>query len=474
MVVSARGAFEVLETVFRGHTRSVHRARRAGATGARTVRLVVERSSLPRERLEAAFRLSIPGVARLLAWGDEPGGGVWYETELPEGSTLESRVAGEGPLPLAEALATFDLLLDRLGQAHERGVVHGSLDARRVVLAACGPWLLDHGTGDGTWDEFPTILARAPELRTGRAPDVRSDLYGVGVLLRYALSAEYPFAEAACRSGPVDAPPPLDVARPVAAFVMRLLSTDPQDRFESALEARRALAEAQGRVESPRAGAGSARLVSTEKKARAAEARALAAEASLQEALREVEIERAKVRDEAARTRAVERSLDEALRENERLRDAARALERRAAKSEKSLENAQLNAGELFASLRDAEALNVSSEQARAEAVAAAERARSELEEGRARAANAEREKEAALSALEAARTAHRELEDRLVRSVKALSEAVILAESHRNARRALEARVRAAGIVDLEALAPGAAKRPEPARDGSSTATPA
>src|SRR5579883_1251924 len=153
------GPFEVLETLAEGPKRTAHKARRAEAD--RPVRVVVCREPISDERFEAAARVTTPGVARLLSWGEHSEGGVWYETELPEGLTLEAVVA-RAPLPVPAALVAFDVILERLAAAHALGVTHGGIDAHTLVFTRDGPWLLDYGIADPRSDEKASPLPRPP------------------------------------------------------------------------------------------------------------------------------------------------------------------------------------------------------------------------------------------------------------------------------------------------------------------------
>ena len=87
----------------------------------------------------------------------------------------------------------------------------------------------------------PSYLA--PERLDGLAPDVRADLYGIGVMLYEMLAGVRPFHGdsigeilLACRSQPAR---PLrairpELSRPLEAFVVRALAKDPRRRFQTA------------------------------------------------------------------------------------------------------------------------------------------------------------------------------------------------------------------------------------------------
>jgi hypothetical protein len=78
----------------------------------------------------------------------------------------------------------------------------------------------------------------SPEPRMGRAASVRSDVYSVGVLLYEMLTGVLPSRERLASSLAAAHP---DLGEPHDAVVRRLLAERPEDRFDTALEARTAI-----------------------------------------------------------------------------------------------------------------------------------------------------------------------------------------------------------------------------------------
>jgi serine/threonine protein kinase len=191
-----------------------------------------------------------PNIVRHLGAGRLPDGRLYLATERLTGVDLRTQLARSGPLAPASALALALPLCDALDYLHARGVFHRDLKPDNVFLAGeqRKPVLLDFGlarfrgprltaTGEGSAPFTPAYAA--PECIEGRAPDARSDVYSLGVVLYEALSGHVPFAEArrddllAAQLG--DAPPPLPAGcEPLAQAVLRALAKVPADRFESA------------------------------------------------------------------------------------------------------------------------------------------------------------------------------------------------------------------------------------------------
>lgn len=135
-----------------------------------------------------------------------------------------------------------------------RGIVHRDVSPHNVMLSYDGtPRLIDFGIaralrGQARRSDHTTdgkVPYMAPELISGEAASVRTDVYAVGVLLYELLAAVRPFrgddmrsiAEAVLRARPT----PVGVARgdlpaDVAALVENAMAADPARRPESAAE----------------------------------------------------------------------------------------------------------------------------------------------------------------------------------------------------------------------------------------------
>lgn len=135
-------------------------------------------------------------------------------TELVEGKSLEQLITELGGVVSAlQAIAIVDQVCAALGFAHQHGVFH------RNVRPAC-VWLSGRSaklTGFGITLGRPTPY-QAPELAAGGPPDVRSDLYSVGMLLAQLLTGSVPTA------GNLEFPP--DVPRSMVGMIRKLISRE--------------------------------------------------------------------------------------------------------------------------------------------------------------------------------------------------------------------------------------------------------
>jgi len=216
-----------------------------------------------RFRREAAILKAIdhPAIVRLLELGVEDDGQVFLVTEYVEGETLAERLV-DAPLSLTAADALVDALCGGLGAVHDHGVLHGDLKPANVIWhERGGPRLVDFGaskilgldrlTATGELSGTPAYMA--PEVLTGKASvDQRIDVYGLGVVLYEALSAERPFQDShlgrlvmkidAGDCLPLDAV--AEVPARIAEVVGRTMHRNKDERFASMAEAKAAWREA--------------------------------------------------------------------------------------------------------------------------------------------------------------------------------------------------------------------------------------
>ena len=211
----------------------------------------VVRDRFLREARTAAA-LSHPNIVPVHR-ADEIGGSVFFVMGYVDGESLAHRIQRAGPLKPSELLPILHDVLDALGYAHTRGVIHRDVKAENILLdghthramvtdfgiarvAATAPM-----TATGT--VLGTVTYMSPEQVAGDQIDGRSDLYSLGVLAFYALAGRFPFESetpSAVLVAHVTKTPPLlrDVAPRVPAsianIVDRLLQKDPDERFETA------------------------------------------------------------------------------------------------------------------------------------------------------------------------------------------------------------------------------------------------
>lgn len=176
--------FELLGELGRGSTGVVHKARdvRLG----RMVALKVlpdelakdaDVARLFREETRAAAALSHPGIVTVYDVG-ELDGRDFIAMELLEGTTLDRLLEKSGPLSLDETFEVMRHVLEAVGYAHEKGVIHRDLKPRNLMRTRSGVKVMDFGLAKVSGSRTPAYLA--PEELAGSA-DHRADVFSLGV-----------------------------------------------------------------------------------------------------------------------------------------------------------------------------------------------------------------------------------------------------------------------------------------------------
>jgi serine/threonine-protein kinase len=192
----------------------------------------------------------------------EEGGQLFLSMEYVDGESLADRIRRRGPLPLEEVRTVAAQMCDALEAAHGAGVIHRDLKPANVLLTFQGSGaqvkVIDFGVAKLAHLEGMTATSlilgtpeyMAPEQIRGKNVDARTDLYALGKIQHEALVGKTPYRGdspiavgfAAC----TNTVPSLKTARadvPDAwdQFVRKALGKEPDDRFASAADMKRAI-----------------------------------------------------------------------------------------------------------------------------------------------------------------------------------------------------------------------------------------
>jgi serine/threonine protein kinase len=186
------------------------------------------RRELLRQEAECLQGLSHDGIARAVGVDvnhDPP----YLLVELHQGRTLRELLEAT-PLSPDRVEGIFRQLAEALAHAHERGVAHGDLKPENVLVDHLDQVkLTDFGLGQQVSSEASLLLSgtlgskeaspalagtlpyMAPEQREGQAPDARSDVFSLGILLHELITGRRPHPGDDPREDLRDPPAWLDV-----------------------------------------------------------------------------------------------------------------------------------------------------------------------------------------------------------------------------------------------------------------------
>ncbi|MDG4794794.1 Stk1 family PASTA domain-containing Ser/Thr kinase [Micromonospora sp. WMMD1082] len=263
------GRYQVGELLGYGGMAEVHRGRdlRLG----RDVAIKMLRADLARDatfqmrfRREAqnAASLNHPAIVAVYDTGEEqaPTGETlpFIVMEFVNGRTLKEVLGAEGRLQPRRALEICADICAALDFSHRHGIIHRDIKPGNVMLTQTGQVkVMDFGiaralaSGATTMTQTSAVIGTAqylsPEQARGEAVDARSDVYAAGCVLFELLCGHPPFVG----DSPVsvayqhvrEAPPTPsdlnpDVNPAVDAIVLKALSKNPLNRYQSAGEMR--------------------------------------------------------------------------------------------------------------------------------------------------------------------------------------------------------------------------------------------
>jgi serine/threonine protein kinase len=263
------GGFRITELLASGGSADVFRADDLALGRCATIKVLRARGTgyqierfMREVRLAAA--LDHPYVAHVYGFGAEADELIWIAMEYVRGVTVEAMVDARGRMPAPMFVPWFARVCEVVHFAHQCGVVHRDIKGSNVmVIERAGqllPKLLDFGVAklarerdapsrpadagpvDVTRDDamIGTPLFMSPEQWESDRVDRRADIYALGVLAYFCLSARYPFEHhdrATLREAHLcERPPRLrDVPVELATAVECALAKSRADRWPDAL-----------------------------------------------------------------------------------------------------------------------------------------------------------------------------------------------------------------------------------------------
>lgn len=174
---------------------------------------------------------------------------LYYLTTWHEGDSLQARLDVGYHFTVPELVGFAQQLVRAVGALHRRSIIHRDIKPANVHLGEDGQLrLLDLGVAQSGMDveatapQAGTPSYLAPEQFDNSPATVRTDLYGLGVTLYYALTRHYPYGEVEPFQHPrFGEPVPATRYRPeipqwLENVIEKAVARDPADRFETAEE----------------------------------------------------------------------------------------------------------------------------------------------------------------------------------------------------------------------------------------------
>ena len=178
--------------------------------------------------------------------------------EHVEGRSLGDHIRKfSGPIPEQKTIKLFSLILDAFAVAHQKGISGGAINPSNIIINPAEQIkVLDLALSKLFNDkniklkEIETYQFANPEALSGKIPDVRSDIYSLGVLLFYMLTARHSYenldVDSIAQKVLEENLPPAKTFYPVISseiqtIIDKATAKDPQERFQSVKEFKQAL-----------------------------------------------------------------------------------------------------------------------------------------------------------------------------------------------------------------------------------------
>ena len=208
---------------------------------------------------KAIGRISHPSIVTVYDVGQDHGT-IYIAMEFLEGRPLNEVIKGM-ILPVDQTVEMCTQVAEALGYAHSRGIIHRDIKPSNIILTPDNRIKLtdfgiariedtDAAQQTQAGDILGTPVYMAPEQVMGQQADGRTDLYALGVIVYEMVVGKRPFGggniAAIFRSITHESPQdPMDAGsfdnRELADLIMKSLSKDPANRFQTGQEMAAAL-----------------------------------------------------------------------------------------------------------------------------------------------------------------------------------------------------------------------------------------
>jgi serine/threonine protein kinase/CHASE1-domain containing sensor protein len=214
--------------------------------------------------VKTTSQLTHPNTVAVFDYGRAPSGVFYYAMEFLPGANVEQLVRRTGPLPAARVVHLLQQVCGSLAEAHEAGLVHRDIKPANLMVCERGGIsdfvkVLDFGLVKDVRQQASSLAGTivgtphymAPEIVLGMGASAATDLYALGAVAYFMLTAYEVFPERALLAvlaqhvSEVPPPPsqraPIEVPAGLDALVLRCLAKKAEQRPGSARELAQAL-----------------------------------------------------------------------------------------------------------------------------------------------------------------------------------------------------------------------------------------
>lgn len=221
-----------------------------------------------RKRIQNLQKRIHPGLIRILDCGVTTDDLLYVIKEYIDGQNLQTLIDDIGAISLSLSMSTMTQILAILEFMHHNDMLHLSLSTSKIFLMQStgdAHFVKIDGIGRPPVSEFietTNTLGQhcknytAPEIISGKIPNVRCDIYSAGIILYEMITGVLPFPQEIfvpqATQHPVAAPikrikPALKISRNRENAVLKAIRWQPQRRFNDIKSFRQALTHAEQR-----------------------------------------------------------------------------------------------------------------------------------------------------------------------------------------------------------------------------------
>ncbi|NPD30971.1 Stk1 family PASTA domain-containing Ser/Thr kinase [Eggerthellaceae bacterium zg-1084] len=210
-----------------------------------------------RQEAAAAANLQSPYIVNVYDWGQD-NGTYYIVMEFVRGSDLKNAINQRGAINQRKVAEIGSQVCQALSVAHGLDIIHRDIKPQNIMVQPDGNVkVMDFGIArakNSTMSKTSAVLGTAhyisPEQAQGKELTPASDIYSLGVVLYESVTGKLPFdgedAVSVAMKQVQEMPVPPSQVNPAIdadfeAIILKAMSKNPQERFATALEMRRAL-----------------------------------------------------------------------------------------------------------------------------------------------------------------------------------------------------------------------------------------